>query len=173
MHEKKDPSHSLAMTKIAVITSSHGVRGQVKIHSFLDDPLDVLSHTPLTDLSGKREFKLKKHGVKESLLIVSIDGVDDRNAADLLRGTELFALMKDIPLKNKLTGMEARLIDSNVYGRVIGVFNFGAGDIIEIEFEDGKTEMIPLTEQFVGDINEEEGSLVVYPPEYLEGEKDA
>jgi 16S rRNA processing protein RimM len=163
--------------KIGVISSAHGVRGQVKIHVFLDNPESLFSYSPITDMIGKRIFKLKRQGVKDSLVIVSIDGVNDRNEAELLKGTELYGPAKKPEKHEKnrwsyaqLTGMEARLVDGNVYGRVSGVYNFGAGDILEIELSHGGSEMIPFTDDFVGDIQADEGSLVVYPPEYVEGE---
>ena len=153
-----------------MITSAHGVRGQVKIHSFIDDPESLLTAT-LTDASGRKPFKLTKYGIKDALLIVSIEGVHDRNEAELLKGTELFAPATPENSGNPLEGMEARLLDGNVYGRVIGIYNFGAGDILDIELGNGKSEMIPLNDDFVGGVHIEEGYLVVFPPEYVESGK--
>ena len=154
--------------KIGVITSVHGVRGQVKVYPLTDDPKALFS-TVLSDASGKRQFKLKREGVKDKLFIASIDGITDRNDAELLKNIELFAPASEhTSVADTLTGLEARLLDGNKYGRVIGVYNFGAGDILDIELTNGKTEMLPLREEFVGDINVNEGSLVVYPPDYVE-----
>ena len=133
----------------------------------------MFARAPITDATEKRIFKLKRHGVTDKCVIASIDGISDRNQAELLKGTELFApASSQKSTREQLTGLEARLVDGNVYGRVSGVYNFGAGDIIEIDLASGGSEMIPLNENFISDIEPEEGSLVVHPPEYLEGDKD-
>lgn len=161
-----------------MVTAAHGVRGQVKILPFTDHPEALFAYSPITDHSGGRAFKLKREGIKDKLVIASIAGITDRNAAELLKGMELYAPAPTTQVNGpnqwsytELTGLEARLIDGNVYGRVIGVYNFGAGDIIDIERQDGSSEMLPFNENFVGDVEVGEGSLVVYPPEYLEGGK--
>jgi len=157
---------------VAVITSAHGVRGQVKIHPFIENP-EALFSAPITDATGNRPFKLTRHGIKGTSIIASIEGITDRNQAELLKGTELFAPAAIAASeKDKLTGLEARLLNGNVYGRVIGLYNFGAGDILDIEMEGGKSEMLPFTDNFVGGVHAEEGYLVVFPPEYVETDKD-
>jgi len=163
------------LIKVGVITSAHGVRGQVKILPFTDSPEDILTYSPLSDASGKRRFAFTRQGIKDRQLIVSIDGVADRNAAELLKGTELFAVAH-APTQSKentwgygeLTGLQARLGDGKPYGKVIGVYNFGAGDIVEIELPSGKTEMLPFKKDFVGEVKPGEGYLIVIPADYTE-----
>ena len=75
------------LVRVGVIASAHGVKGQVKVKCFTEKPETLLTFKNLTDASGKRSFRLKKQGVKNDLLIVSIDGVDDRNTSELLKGT--------------------------------------------------------------------------------------
>jgi len=156
------------IVKIGVINSAHGVRGQVKIFPFTDD---FFSHSPITDATGKRIFKLTRQGVKDKQLIASIDGITDRNEAELLKGVELFAPASDETSQYSLIGLEARLTDGNVYGRVTGVHNFGAGDILDLELDNQKTEMLPLRDEFVGGIHVDEGYLVVFPPDYVEAKE--
>jgi len=167
-----------ALLKVGVITSAHGIRGQVKIHTFTDLPEDILSRGTLTDEKGTREFKLTLHGRKEELLIAAIEGITDRNEAELLKGKTLYGRASARPAKGKdawyqdeLIGLKAQLSDGTVYGKVIGIYNFGAGDIIEIEHEKDKTEMIPFKEPFVGDVHTDRGYIIVTPPEYLEAKE--
>jgi len=155
------------------------VRGQVKIRCFTGNPENILSYQPLTDASGGRAFKLTRRGIQNKLIIASIDGINDRNEAELLKGTELFAPASALPAKtenqwshDELTGLEARISDGRVYGRVIGLYNFGAGDILEIELAEGKTEMLPFKKPFVGNIRPDEGYLIVFPPEYVEAKEE-
>ena len=54
---------------------------------------------------------------------------------------------------------------------MIGVYNFGAGDIIEIQLLNEKTEMLPLNDEFIGAVNIDKGFMVVFPPDYLDTEE--
>ena len=147
--------------KIGVFGAAHGVRGQLCVLSFTDDPKDIFLY-PLTDASGKRNFTLK------------FDGITDRNAAELLRRTELFTDHK-LPPKEEGTWYSSELVGltgmagDQAYGRLIAVHNFGAGDILEFEMEDGRTEMLPFKKEFIGDIHEKTKTIDVFPPDYLEG----
>ncbi len=164
--------------KVGVIASAHGIRGQVKIKCFTEHPESLLAYTPLTDAGGTKVFTLKKQGMKDDLLIVSIDGVADRNAAESLRGTTLHAPAPastddaDGWTYAELIGLKARLPDGTPYGTVSGVYNFGAGDIFDIALAAGGSEMLPLRDEFVGDIDVVGGFVVVMPPDYLEIDED-
>lgn len=74
-----------------------------------------------------------------SVIIARIDGVNDRNAAELLRGTELFINREDLPATKNGEYYQADLIgmrvirDGTEIGVVAGFQNFGAGDIIELD----------------------------------------
>jgi 16S rRNA processing protein RimM len=164
------------LTEVGQIASAHGIRGQVKLRSFTADPDAIFDYSPVTDKKGK-PYLLTREGYKEQLFIVSIKGVTDRNAAELLKGTVLYAAISQEVEKaenewlySELKGLEARLESGKTYGTVVSVDNFGAGDIIEIEHKDGSTEMLPFKPAFIGDIEVEKGYLVIFPPEYMEGE---
>jgi 16S rRNA processing protein RimM len=177
--QRPDNSNPNSTVKVGVISSAHGIRGQVKLHSYLANPEDIFTCPVLTDKTGRRTFAITLQGRKDNPFIVSIDGVTDRNAAEMLKGIELYGDIKSAskPKKNQwyysdLKGLEARLSNGKIYGKVLAVYDFGAGDIIEIEFEGGKTEMLPFRESFFGEVNVKKGYLVVIPPEYVEGEPE-
>lgn len=177
--KRPDDVNPKAPVKVGVIASAHGIRGQVKLHSYLAKPDDIFSCPVITDKSGRRTFVITLQGRKDNPFIASIEGVNDRNAAEMLKGIELYGDIKSAskPKKNQwyysdLKGLEARLSNGKTYGKVLAVYDFGAGDIIEIEFADGKTEMLPFREAFFGEVNVEKGYLVVTPPEYVEGEPE-
>jgi len=165
--------------QVGVITAAHGVRGQVKLKSFTQNPKDLLSFTPLTDASGNRSFKLASQGVQgQDTLIVTVEGIADRNAAELLKNTPLFAPAEQLPeaedgawYYGELVDMQARTEDGKAYGMVTAVNNYGAGDIIEIKRVDGTLEMLPFSPAFVGDVVVQERYLVVFPPDYIEGDE--
>ncbi len=135
--------------QVGIITSAHGIRGQVKIRSFTDNPKDIATLGALTDAKGK-SFAIKLHGGTDKALIASVEGITDRNTAELLRGTALYApagKFKDT--RHAMIGLSARTADGKNYGTIIATHNFGAGDIVEIEKSDGTTEMLPLQEHFI------------------------
>src|SRR5688572_20724642 len=176
---QRPDSISISLIEVGVITAAHGIRGQVKIRSFTSTPEDIFTYSPLTDQSGVKRYDITLEGQAGMQFIAGITGIKDRNAAELLKGVKLYARTEALPAISKenqwlytdLKGLEARLLDGNVYGRVVGVYNFGAGDIIDIEFPDGKTEMLPFHKDFIGDVQVDEGYMIVFPPEYLEDDK--
>lgn len=158
-----------------MILSAHGVRGQVKLRSFMEPPEAIFSCPILSDKMGRKTYRLTRQGVKNQAFIVSIEGITDRNAAERLKGLTLFAPAPESHptpanqwLHSELTGLEARLIDGTVYGRITGVHNFGAGDIVELERTGGQSEMLPFTASFIGEINTKQKFLIIFPPEYVE-----
>jgi 16S rRNA processing protein RimM len=160
------------LVKMGVITGAHGIRGQVKLRSSSED---LAACDTLSDAAGKKQFKISLRGGTPPNFIASIEGINDRNAAELLRGTELYAPAGALPERkenswyySELIGLAARLASGSHYGKIVAVHNFGAGDIIEIELADGKTEMLPLADTFVGEINTAQGYMVISPPDYLE-----
>jgi 16S rRNA processing protein RimM len=160
------------LIKIGLIVAAHGIRGEVKIRSYLQPPEAIFSCGVLTNASGKKQFTLIKHGGNDKAFIAAIDGISDRNAAEFLKGTELYAPADALPKKKKgdyysheLIGLDARLKSGRVYGSVVQLYNFGAGDIVEIKLPHGKTEMLPFNESFV---QVKKDHIVVHPPEYVE-----
>lgn len=175
-----NPQAAPSLVMVGVITAAHGLRGQVKLRSFTQNPDNIFTYAPLTDKYGRREFKLTREGFKDQLFIVNIDGVGDRNDAEALKGTELYTNITTVSppesdnewLYSDLEGLQARLEDGSAYGTVNGVYNFGAGDIIDVEKPDGGSEMIPFSKEFVGEVNVKKGYLIITPPDYLEGEEE-
>ena len=162
------------LLKVAVILGPHGVRGQVKLRSFLEKPAAIFSLDTISDEKGTRKFQLKKHGIQGEVFIASLGGIEDRNAAEKLKGKALYAPTNLLPPKpenawyyDELIGLRAMLKNGKTYGRIVSVVNFGAGDIIEIEKLDATLEMLPLNDDFVGKIDVANGVIEVFPPEYV------
>lgn len=137
---------------LAAIASSHGVRGAVKLKTFTQTPDDVLAYGVLRDASGKA-FPMKIIGESAGLLLATIEGITDRNAADKLRGTQLGVDRSALPATDDgeyyysdLEGLPVYLNDRSLYGHLKSVHNYGAGDIAEILLPDGDTELFPFND---------------------------
>lgn len=156
---------------LGVITGPHGIRGQVKVKSFTENPKQMTAYGPLTDASGKKVYTLSVTGTAKGLLIAKIDEVKDRNEAELLKGTELFVAKDKLPETDDdefyhadLVGLKALEEDGEEFGVVTGLFDFGAGDILEIRRWDGKSVMLPFTMEVVPTIDLDAGHILVIPP---------
>ena len=136
---------------IAKIISAFGIKGGVKILCFCADPLQIEKY-PLFDakgnavklrISNKNKAVVGSNASGEPILIVSIDGVLDRNKAEELRGAEFFVNREDLNETDEdefyyvdLIGLDVIDADSKKIGKVLNVQDFGAGGMLEIEFEE-------------------------------------
>lgn len=151
------------------IVGVHGIKGEVKVKSYTAVDKNIATYGTLEDNSGKQHFELKVTGHSKDLLRVKISGVDDRTTAEGLIGKELYAPRGVLPeLKNEDVYYEADLIglkvldeQNNEVAEVIGFYNFGAGDILEIKLKTGRAEMIPFNKGYVPTINLDEGYIIV------------
>lgn len=164
-----------ALILLGVITAPHGVRGQVKIKSFTEDPASIFDYSPLLGEDGKQAFSLKHEATTKDLLIASIKGVTTREQAESLKNTELFTLKSRLPKAKKdefyiedLVGMQV-LTDGTLYGTVKAAHNFGAGDILEIAATDShETELYAFTKKTFPEVDIDARTLTFCPPEVVE-----
>lgn len=160
------------MICVGVITGAHGIRGHVRIKSFTAEPDDVAGYGVLYDAAGGSPLRLTVSGHSGAHLIARIAGVDDRNAAEALKGRELFVPRSVLPPPDDdefyhadLVGMRAELADGEhqrePIGTVAAVHDFGGGDVIEVETGSGATIMVPFTRDAVPEVHVAEGRLVI------------
>jgi len=157
---------------VGAIAGAHGVKGLVKIKSFTEEPDGVAAYGPLSDEAGEREFTLALTGRAKGLIIARIDGVEDRNTAEALRGTRLYVERAALPptaeeayYHTDLIGLEAVGMDGAPVGEVKALYNYGAGDVIEIQRRDKDLLLLPFTKAAVPEVDLEGGRLVVREPE--------
>lgn len=165
---------------LGVITGAHGIRGAVKVKSFTQDPAQLTQYGPLSNEAEDIVYDLNVIGNAKGQLIIKIKGITNRNQAEDLKGTELFINRSKLPEADEdefyhadLVGLKALDEDGDLYGVVKALFDFGAGDILEIQRYDGKSVMHPFTIEVVPTIDIEAGHIVVIPPsEVSERDKD-
>lgn len=160
------------LLKTAVILGAHGIRGEVKLLPLVDN-FTALAPQAL-DRAGALLFSFKITGTAKGALIVKPDSSHDRNAAELLKGKELYARASALPAladgefyHSELVGLAVRLENGAAYGTLVAMHNFGAGDIMEIE-RDGSLEMLPFKAPWLGEINKAQGYVIVTPPDYVD-----
>ena len=163
---------------VGVIVGAHGIRGDVKVKSFTGDPEGVAAYGPVQTESGQRTFTLRVKGMAKGTVTCAIKGVTDRNAAEALKGTRLYlpraslppqALAEDEFYHADLVGLTAEMADgSGVVGTVAAVYDFGAGDILELAPVTGgliaKPVLVPFTRAVVPVVDVAAGRVVIDPP---------
>ena len=160
---------------VAQIGGAHGIRGEVRLRSFTENPAAVAAYGPLQTEDGTRAFVIEAVRPAKDSLVVRFAGVADRNAAEKLRGIALYIPRDRLPaLADKETFYHADLIGLVVIdksgaalGTVTAVHNFGAGDLLEVQPEAGASVLLPFTDATVPELDLARGRIIVDPPEGL------
>lgn len=176
---------------LGAIIGAHGIKGEVKVKSFAAQPSDIAAYGPLSDAGEKRRFDLSVVGTADAtrgILIARIAGVADRNAAEALKGTELYVARAKLPHLSDtdefyfadLIGLLAVDAAGKPYGRIVSVDNYGAGDLLLVAPEDasaGDSFVVPFTKAFVPVVDLKAGKVTLNLPEDFfeipEGEAEA
>jgi 16S rRNA processing protein RimM len=168
---------------VARIGAAHGTRGEVKLWSFTAEPGAVGAYGPLETADGAMSFDIEALRPAKDFFVARLVGVTDRNAAERLRNTDLFVPRERLPAPlddefyhADLIGLAAETTNGAAFGTVLGVHNFGAGDILEISpATGGETLLLPFTPSAVPKIDIAAGHIIVDPPVgFLEpGEPDS
>lgn len=157
----------------------HGVRGEIRLQSFTDDPLAIADYGPLSDASGAKSVTLlsvRPQG--KDMLVARVAGVGDRSAAEALTGVELYLPREKLPPPEDedefyladLVGLRAETREGQELGAIVAVRNFGAGDILEVAPKGGgETLLFPFTKAVVPVVSVAEGRVVIEPPAEVEG----
>ncbi|MCO5064318.1 MAG: ribosome maturation factor RimM [Rhizobiaceae bacterium] len=147
---------------MAVIGAAHGIRGEVRVKSHMEDPQALGRYGPLHDAAG-RAFEIESLRPQQEVVVVRFKGVDNRTAAESLNGTKLFIERARLPppaeeefYHDDLVGLEVRDESGKRIGKVTAVQNFGGGDVLELSVGGRKDTLIPFTraavpEVFLGD----------------------
>ena len=156
---------------VGVVTGAHGVRGAVRVKTFTADPLDLDAYGALSDAEGRRTFRLKVAGLVKGVAIATIDGISDRDAAEAMKGLQLYVERDSLPAPEEdefyhadLIGLEASTLDGKPLGRVTALYDFGAGDSVELTDASGRVTMVPFTKAAVPTVDLAAGKLLVDPP---------
>ena len=124
---------------VGKIVAPQGIRGEVRVQTFTEKPSDFGNLAVFGDSVPAKIFHFVRAVPNTNVVIARIDGVSDRNSAELLRNTELFIERGALPAPKSGEYYQADLIGMPVMrgdtelGRVSCFQNFGAGDIIELD----------------------------------------
>lgn len=159
---------------VGMITGAHGVRGLVRLRSFMEEPEKIATHK-LTDEDGER-VNLKVKNTAKDYLVAQLEGIANREAAQTLRGMKLYVARSALPKTKKreyyeadLIGLEAKDAKGKNHGPVRGVHNHGGGTFLEIGTSNKDSFMLPFTDKCVPEIDVEGGQIHInIPPGWLD-----
>lgn len=160
---------------VAQILGAHGVHGRVKLKSFTAEAEAVFGYGALSDAGGGRTFTVRKTGTGKDHFLAEVEGVRSKEAADALRGTLLHVDRDRLPdtadedefYHADLIGLPVETTGGEPFGTVRAIFDFGAGDVLEIDHTSGKTVHLPFTRTEVPVVDVRNGRVVVAPPANL------
>ena len=155
------------------IAGAHGIRGEVLIKSFTAAPEDIGAYGALSTEDGARAFEIASaRATPKGGVVARLKGISDRNAAEALKGVDLYVARDRLPPPSDdefyyadLVGMTAVTADGTTFGEIVAVQNFGAGDLIEVRLAGkSKTELFPFTDAVVPDVDVAGRRVTVVPP---------
>jgi len=129
---------SKGMVLVGAIAGAFGVKGEVRLRAFTDKAEGVISYGPLFGEDGKALLKPKSwRSLKDGVAVVAPE-VKTREQAEAMKGQRLYVPRANLPPTAEdefyvvdLLGCEAEAVDGQALGKIVAVWNFGAGDIIE------------------------------------------
>lgn len=159
------------LIKIGQITSAHGVHGEVRVYPLTDFPERFATLRTVLLGPDAKPTRIKFRGTVKNLLILQIEGVEDREQAERLRLQYLQVPKSEVhPLPEghyyvfDLVGLDVIDPEGKPLGKLVAVENTSpAHDIYVVETGLGKRYMVPAVRQFVREISLEKGHIVVAP----------
>ncbi len=124
---------------VGKIVAPQGIRGDVRIQTFSEKPQDFQKFKIQSSKFKESDFRFIRAIPNSTVIVAHINGFDDRNAAETLRGTELYIDRGTLPELSSDEYYQTDLIgftvvrNNDTIGIVAGFQNFGAGDIIELD----------------------------------------
>ena len=160
------------MILVGRVAGGFGVRGEVRITTFTEDPLSLARYGALKREDGSDALRVKTVRAAKDGVIARVDGVESKEAADALRGLHLYVPREALPepaddefYLADLIGMRVEDTSGAALGVVAAVQNFGAGDMLEIDKGDGTpTWYLPFTRDAVPEVRVAEGKVIANPP---------
>jgi 16S rRNA processing protein RimM len=165
---------------LAHVAGAHGIRGELLLKTYTGAPEDVAAYGPLSDQAGARHFTVQVVRVTPKGVIARIKGIDNRNAAEVLKSTALYIDRAKLPTPGDdefyhadLIGLAAVDADGTAFGTIDRVLDFGAGTILEVRLAgQAKTELVPFTRACVPTVDLAARRVTVIMPEVTLGEEE-
>ena len=155
--------------QVGVISSTHGIRGEVKVFPTTDDPMRFKKLKKVLLDTGRERLELEVQSVRffKQFAIVKFKGIDNINDIEKYKGKGIFVPREDaVPLDEDeyyiadLIGREVFTEDGH-FGVVKDVMETGANEVYIVESDEHGEVLIPAIRQCVLDVNVEEKKMKI------------
>ena len=159
------------LLKVGVITTPHGVRGEVKVFPTTDEAERFLELDYVLLDTGRELRKLEIQNVKffKNLAILKFKGIDNINDIEMYKGRDLWIPREEGQELEEgeyyvadLIGMNVLLEDGTVFGTLKDVMETGANDVYVIDTKDRGEVLLPAIRECILDVNVEESTMTVH-----------
>lgn len=156
--------------RIGVITTTHGLKGEVKVFPTTDDLNRFKSLKKCFIRTAKEDIPVEKNTCKffKNMVILSFKEFKDINEVERFRNCDIYVTREDaVPLDedeyyiSDVIGMNVVLEDGAELGVLDDVMLTGANDVFVIKLKDGKELLMPVIKECVLDVNYEENKVTV------------
>ncbi|WP_432738426.1 ribosome maturation factor RimM [Maridesulfovibrio sp. FT414] len=167
----------MEMLVVAEVVKPHGLRGEVCIESHADSPF-LFDEVPCLYLAKKgqkpRRFVVRSFRTHKGRVLLTFEGIDGRDQAEILRGMEIMVREADLPQADddevymyELEGMSVELEDGTVVGTISNFILAPGQETWVITSTAGKEILFPAVEEFVLSVDLDTEKVVIEPPEGL------
>jgi 16S rRNA processing protein RimM len=159
---------------VATFGAAHGIKGEVRVKYHTADPQALVDYSPLRDESFSRSFTFLSARKAGEVAIARVKDITDRNQAETLTHINLYAERSKLPPPDEdefyhadLIGLRVEGPDGELIGTVQGIYDFGAGEMLDIRRPRRKGVMIPFTREIFPTIDIAGGRAICMPPKGL------
>ena len=159
------------LLQVGVITTTHGVRGEVKVFPTTDDPARFKKLKNVILDTGKEKLELEIAGVKffKNMVILKFKGIDDINDVEKYRKKSLYVtrenavkLKKDEYFIADLIGMKVSTDEGEELGTLSDVMQTGANDVYVIDTEGHGEVLVPAIRECILDVDIENQKMKIH-----------
>lgn len=167
------------LLQVARVAGAFGVRGEIRITTFTEDPLALAAYKVLTREDGSPGLTIITARAVKGAVIARAAGIDTRDQAEALRGLKLFIAREALPAPDEdefyhadLLGLTLETPEGELMGKVKTIQDFGAGDLIEVQPPMGASWWLPFTRETVPEVRLAEGKLIALRPAEIDGDAE-
>lgn len=154
------------MLEIGKVVNTHGVRGELKIQPWCDDPA-IYDELEYIYIDGEK-YNIIRNRFHKNCEIVAVEGINNINDAELLKNkivTVERENLGDLPEGTyyiaDLIGLEVKTADGEILGIIEEVIKTGSNDVYQVKREGKKPLLIPVIEEAVNEVNIDQGYVTV------------
>ena len=156
------------LLEIGQIVNTHGLRGDVKVMPWCDDP--AIYHELEYVLIDNNEFVIEKSSIHKNMVLLKLEGISNINDAELYRGKTLYVPREELGELPEgtyyicdLLGCHVETDDGKKLGCITDIIKTGSNDVYVVEDEFKKQVLIPVIDEVIKSVNIEEKLIVITP----------